>query len=185
MVCIVSGLPCAGLSLVMKMLQAGGMPIVTDPVEGAGDKFEYLARFPDLLDQCRGKAVMLYSMYLCKLPPGPAYQVLYLHRDLQEIADASHALAEKNSRKALLGLSQKAYLLGAHCERVKEWFLGRADIKFFSLNYHDIMAEPYILSLKMRNFLDRELDVDGMSEIIRPLSGSLNRGGRETVTIPA
>ncbi len=178
MITVVSGLPCSGSSLVMNMLRAGGMAVLADQREDASDtmfdrtldwsKFEYLSRFPETIDRAIGKAVKLYSMYLYNLPTERTYRVLYINRDLQEIADAGQAVAEEGSEGDFLRLTQKAYLLGAHRKRVKSWMNSRGDIETLNLNFADIVSDPYLQSLKIRNFLDRELDIESMSEIIRP-----------------
>lgn len=148
--------------------------------------FEYLRRFPETIDQAVGKAIKLYSMYLYNLPPGRAYRVLYLNRDLQEIADAGLAAAKEGSAAEFLRLTPKAYLLGAHRKRVKTWLNSREDIETLNLNFADLVTYPYWQSLKIRNFLDRELNIESMSGLVRPLA-AFEQGKRveEQIAIPA
>ena len=177
MIYIVSGLPCSGLSLVVDMLQAGGMSVFVDHPDDPEDEFfkrsldgnsiEYLARFPKDVRKAEGKVVKLYSMYLYNLPPEMAFRVLYINRDLQEIVDAGHALSLENPHAMHLRLAQKAYLLGAHRRRVKDWMAEREGIEFLNLHYADLVTGPFLQSLKIRNFLDRELDIEAMSGIVR------------------
>ncbi len=164
------------------MLQAGGMSVFLDQPEDPEDDFfkrlldgnslEYLARFPKLVRKAKGKVVKLYSMYLYNLPPEKAFRVLYLNRDLQDIVDAGHALSLENPHAMYLRLTQKAYLLGAHRQRVKDWMAEHEGIEFLNLHYANIITDPFLQSLKIRNFLDRELDIEAMSGIVRAQNGA-------------
>ncbi len=184
MIYIVSGLPCSGLSLLVEMLQAGGISVFVDQSEKTeedffkrslnGNSYEYLARFPKTIRKAKGKVLKLYSMYLYNLPPEKDFRVLYINRDLQDIVDAGHALSLKNPQAKYLRLTQKAYLLGAHRQRVKDWMAKREGIEFLNLHYDNLVTDPFLQSLKIRNFLDRELDIEAMSEIARAQNGAQN-----------
>ena len=83
---IVSGLPRSGTSMMMQMLQAGGIPILTDNVRQADDdnprgyyEFEPVKRTkqdPSWLNAANGKAVKMVYLLLRDLPgcrcPGAA-----------------------------------------------------------------------------------------------------------------
>ncbi len=195
MIYIVSGLPCSGSSLVVKMLHAGGMSVFVDQPENPEDdlfkrsldwnSFEYLARFPEVIRKAEGKVVRLYSMYLYNLPPQNAYRVLYINRDLQEIADAGHAISHDNPQAMFLRVTQKAFLLGAHRQRVKNWMAERENIEFLNLHFAHMVTDPYLQSLKIRNFLDRELDIEAMTEIAHAQNEAQAANKTEPMTVPA
>ena len=89
---IVSGLPRSGTSMLMQMLDAGGMPILTDTLREADEDnpkgyFEHeavKAMFRDqaLLTAARGKALKVVVPLVCNLPPRCTYRVLLIERDL-------------------------------------------------------------------------------------------------------
>ncbi len=94
---VVSGLPRSGTSMAMKMLEAGGLAIVTDNVRAADDdnprgyyedeRVKDLARDAnrEWLRDARGKAIKIISFLLKDLPPDNNYKVLFMERDLGEV----------------------------------------------------------------------------------------------------
>ena len=84
-VLIVSGLPRSGTSMLMQMLDAGGMPILTDKLREADEDnpkgyFELEAvkamfRDQSWLTEARGKALKVVVPLVCNLPPGCNYRV--------------------------------------------------------------------------------------------------------------
>src|SRR5437764_15261399 len=106
---VVSGLPRSGTSMAMKMLDAGGVGIVTDGVRTADESnpkgyYEFepvkeLDKNGDLswLPGARGKAVKIISFLLTYLPDTFDYQVLFMNRDIDEV------LASQNKMIAARG----------------------------------------------------------------------------------
>jgi len=101
---VVSGLPRSGTSLMMRMLDAGGVPAVTDRIRTADDDnprgyFELEAvkrtkQDPSWLDDAPGKAVKVISQLLCELPPDRAYKVIVMRRKLGEVSAAQKTMLE-------------------------------------------------------------------------------------------
>ena len=87
MITVVSGLPRSGTSMMMQMLEAGGMRLLSDGVRGADEsnprgyhEFEPVKTTredPSWLDRADGKAVKAVSMLLYDLPPGREYAVVF------------------------------------------------------------------------------------------------------------
>src|SRR6185295_15833711 len=89
---VVSGLPRSGTSMAMKMLEAGGLPVVTDGRRSADEDnprgYYEDERVKDLyregdktwVRESRGKAIKVISFLLKSLPPDNNYKVLFMHR---------------------------------------------------------------------------------------------------------
>jgi hypothetical protein len=81
---IVSGLPRSGTSMMMKMLEAGGMEALTDNIRKADIdnpkgyyEFERVKQIKEdqaWLDDAKGRAVKMVSMLLLDLPEGYNYK---------------------------------------------------------------------------------------------------------------
>ncbi|HLB25802.1 MAG TPA: adenylyl-sulfate kinase, partial [Nitrospirota bacterium] len=94
-VTIVSGLPRTGTSLMMKMLEAGGMPVVTDSIRGADvdnpngyyefEKVKEIKKDKAWLMDARGKAFKMVSMLLPDLPREFRYKVVFMEREMSEV----------------------------------------------------------------------------------------------------
>ena len=91
---VVSGLPRSGTSMLMQMLDAGGMEILTDRVREADEDnpkgyFEFEAVKKLLRDQswvtdARGKALKVVAPLISSLPGGCNYRVVLIERDYDE-----------------------------------------------------------------------------------------------------
>lgn len=87
---IVSGLPRSGTSMMMKMLEQGGLPVVTDRLRTADDdnpngyyEFEPVKKTrddPSWLPDARGKVVKMVYSLLRDLPADFKYRVVFMRR---------------------------------------------------------------------------------------------------------
>jgi tetratricopeptide (TPR) repeat protein len=104
-VLIVSGLPRSGTSMIVQMLNAGGMPVLTDGQRTADDDnplgyFEFepvkqLYRNTDWIGQAAGKAVKVVVPLVPALPNRPGYRVILVERDLDEILASQAKMIER------------------------------------------------------------------------------------------
>jgi hypothetical protein len=95
-VVVVSGLPRSGTSMLMNMLDAGGIPPLTDNLRAADDdnprgyyEFEPVKKLREgdfsWLPNAQGKSVKIISALLAYLPPTETFQVLFMQRAIPEI----------------------------------------------------------------------------------------------------
>src|SRR5258708_31928531 len=90
---IVSGLPRSGTSLMMQMLDNGGVPVVTDSIRAADtdnprgyyefERVKKIKQDPSWPPEVRGKAVKMVCQLLYDLPPVETYRVISMERDLE------------------------------------------------------------------------------------------------------
>jgi hypothetical protein len=94
-VIIVSGLPRSGTSLMMQMLDAGGIPIFTDNKRSADEsnpkgyyeheKVKTIRKDKKWLSDASGKAVKIISHLLYHLPGKYNYKIIFMLRELSEV----------------------------------------------------------------------------------------------------
>jgi hypothetical protein len=101
---VVSGLPRSGTSMMMQMLEAGGMQLLTDGVRQADEqnpKGYYELEAVKGLDKgedtpwladARGKAVKIISFLLTWLPDTYDYGVIFMERNLDEVVMSQNAM---------------------------------------------------------------------------------------------
>src|SRR6266513_5601629 len=92
---IVSGLPRSGTSLMMQMLDNGGIEVVTDNMRTADtdnprgyyefEKVKKIKQDVSWLPETRGKAFKMVSQLLYDLPPGERYRIIFMERDFDEM----------------------------------------------------------------------------------------------------
>jgi len=177
---LVSGLPRSGTSMLMKMLDAGGLAVVSDGLRSADEdnprgyfedeRVKNLAQDPDKrwLHEARGRAIKIISYLLKELPPQHNYKVLFVRRDLREVlASQAKMLARRGERS------------DASDERMLELFEGdlwkaayllkrRPQFEVLELRYAEVVAEPEEQARRMAAFLGRGLDVAAMAGAVDP-----------------
>src|SRR5262245_36404912 len=92
---VVSGLPRSGTSLMMQMLDGGGIEVVTDNVRTADtdnprgyyelEKVKRIKHDASWLPETRGKAFKMVSQLLYDLPPTECYRIIFMERDFDEM----------------------------------------------------------------------------------------------------
>ena len=92
---IVSGLPRSGTSMMMKMLEAGGMELLTDEIRTADadnpkgyyefERVKQIELDAEWLEDSRGKAVKMIAALLKHLPPDYDYEIIFMRRDIREV----------------------------------------------------------------------------------------------------
>src|SRR5262245_53188886 len=94
---VVSGLPRSGTSMMMRMLEAGGIPPMSDgertaDIDNPEGYYEYervkgLEKDPDKrwVREARGRALKVISFLLRHLPDDNAYRIVYMRRHLDEV----------------------------------------------------------------------------------------------------
>jgi len=172
---VVSGLPRSGTSMLMSMLEAGGMPIMTDQVREADvdnpkGYYEY-ERVKDLeketdksyLRDARGKVLKVVSFLLKDLPDDNDYRVIFMRRDLSEV------LASQNKMIDRLGSEDAA----AEDEAMKEAYRNdivrtrlmcrkRPNFELIEIPYRATIEDAAGTAQKVNAFLGGHLDEAAM-----------------------
>jgi hypothetical protein len=176
---VVSGLPRSGTSLMMQMLQAGGLPALTDGVRSADEsnprgyfEFEPVKRLRadrSWLDQARGRAVKIIHLLLRELPldGSQAYRVIFMQRPIEEVLASQHAMLQRDGRPsgdpAVLRQAFENQLVG-----VDSWMSGHPEIAAIRMPYHRVVSDPKAVAEELRSFLALDLDVAAMASAVDP-----------------
>jgi hypothetical protein len=185
---VVSGLPRSGTSMAMKMLEAGGVPILTDGIRTADlsnpkGYYEYepvkeldKGGDPAWLGEARGKAVKIISFLLTYLPESYDYQVVFMQRDLDEaiasqntmIAHRTSTGAERSTDLPPAGSADDERLRRAyqdHLQRVTRFLSQRPCFSTINLRYDEVVADPRRAALQIQELLGAPLDIDSMTAV--------------------
>src|SRR5687768_1736541 len=92
---VVSGLPRSGTSMMMKMLEAGGLEPVVDHVRKPDEdnpkgyyefeRVKALENDREWLPEAKGKFVKVISMLLRHLPADHRFKVIFMQRNMPEV----------------------------------------------------------------------------------------------------
>jgi hypothetical protein len=174
---IVSGLPRSGTSLMMQMLENGGVEVVTDNIRTADTdnprgyyEFEPVKKIKQdisWLPETRGKAFKMVSLLLYHLPSSEPYRVIFMERDLDEMLVSQEKMLERLKRPAASREKIRAsYTL--HLESLHDWLRQQENIKVLRLSYNELMAQPEPEAARIRDFLGRDLNIEEMAKTVDP-----------------
>jgi len=175
---VVSGLPRSGTSMMMRMLEAGGLEALTDRIRSADDdnprgyyELEAVKRTdvdPSWLDGASGKVAKVISALLADLPTGPRYKVIFMRRDLDEIlASQVKMLDRRGEDHGDSDQSMKEHFV-AHLDEVETLLRTRDDMDALFVNYRRTVEDPGKTIDRLGVFLDGRLDLARMREVVEP-----------------
>ncbi len=180
-VIVVSGLPRSGTSMMMKMLQAGGMPLFVDGVRTADEDnpvgYYELEAVKSLLKEedkawlgeARGKAIKIVSTLLPGLPTSYFYRVIFMHRHLDEvILSQDKMLRRRGERVDESGDERMRGMLEKHMLRTKLWIDRQLNFAVVDVPYSEVIADPRGQAQRVRFFLRVDLDVEKMASAVDP-----------------
>ena len=178
---VVSGLPRAGTSMAMRMLEAGGIPIMSDGIRLPDENnprgyFEY-ERVKELdkgldkswLEEARGRAIKIISFLLRELPDTNNYRVIFMHREMDEIiASQNKMLAARGEPVDRTTDGRIVLKFEDHLRDVRELLVHRSCIEALDLHYREVVACPLEQAERIAGFLGGQLDVREMATVIEP-----------------
>jgi len=174
---IVSGLPRSGTSMTMKMLEAGGMELLTDGIRAADEdnpkgyyEFEQVKRIEhdkSWLPAARGKAVKMISALLHHLPPDYSYKVIFMQRAMPEVlASQRQMLIRRGQDPDKISDERMADLFSKHLEQVEAWLAQQPHFETLYISYNDMLVDPELYARRIDAFLGGGLDVERMVGVV-------------------
>jgi hypothetical protein len=171
---IVSGLPRSGTSLMMGMLQAGGMELLTDGIRTADDdnpkgyyEFERVKQIEhdqDWLEDAGDKAVKMIAELLRHLPQDYTYKVIFMRRKMDEIlASQRQMMIRRGEPTDRISDEEIAAMFSRHLERVEVWIAEQPNMDVLYVSYNDLLGEPAQHVSEINEFLGGTLDEDRMT----------------------
>ncbi|MCC6726752.1 MAG: alkaline phosphatase family protein [Saprospiraceae bacterium] len=181
---VVSGLPRTGTSMMMQMLEAGGLPVFTDKERTADESnpkgyYEHeavknLAKDKNWLPQANGKAVKVIAHLLKHLPMHYRYKVVFMERDLVEVVSSQQKMLVRNG-KQLSEDTLPLHLVEAFkksLKEVKQWADVQPNVELIYVPYKETVEAPFMAALRINDFLGGHLEP---AEMARVVDASLRR----------
>ncbi|MCH7708934.1 MAG: sulfotransferase family protein, partial [Myxococcales bacterium] len=172
---VVSGLPRSGTSLMLQMLEAGGLPVLVDTerpadVHNPRGYFEYaavraLGRDASWICEARGRAIKVIHLLLCALPVEHSYRVILMRRDPLEVVASQTAMLGGDPPGAP-SRERLAEIFSAQLDEVVDWLSGRPEFELLQVDFGDAVERPREVAVGVCGFLDRDLDVKAMAAAV-------------------
>jgi hypothetical protein len=175
---VVSGLPRSGTSMMMRMLERGGIPIVTDAVRTADDdnplgyyEFEPVKRLDKDASWLRGaynKAVKIIYIFLYNLPRDHRYKVLFMRRALDEVVASQKVMLRRRREGDRMSDQQLMDSYEDQLQRLDLWIRHQDNFTVRYLDYAEVLAGPATTALEITRFLGLQLDTAAMAQSVDP-----------------
>jgi hypothetical protein len=173
---IVSGLPRSGTSMMMKMLEAGGLAILTDNVRSADEdnpkgyyEFEPVKQIEhdkSWLPTARGKVVKMISALLRHLPLEYRYRVIFMRREMAEVLASQRQMLMRRGEVAKEDDERMAALFERHLAEVEAWLGQQTNVRVLFVSYNNILVDPRGQIRAVNEFLGGGLDADAMAAVV-------------------
>lgn len=177
---IVSGLPRSGTSMMMKMLEAGGIPVLTDHERVADEdnpkgyfEFERVKKLKegdfDWLPQAKGKVVKVIATLLTHLPSDYEYDVIFMRRAMPEIlASQKQMLIRRGENPDKVKDEDIAGLFDKHLVQVIGWAKKQKNIRLMEVDYNAALKAPAQIIKRVNHFFGGQLNTERMAAEVDP-----------------
>ena len=174
---VVSGLPRSGTSMMMKMLEAGGMEVLTDNIRTADEdnpkgyyEFERVKKLPEdtaWLEEAKGRIVKIISRLLLHLPPRYTYKVIFMRREMGEIlASQTQMLVRRGKPTDTISDEKIAELFRKHLREVEAWMERQPNLDVMYVNYNEVLKNSREYAERINQFLGDTLNVEKMVSVV-------------------
>jgi hypothetical protein len=175
---IVTGLPRSGTSLMMQMLDRGGIAVVTDHIRTADadnprgyyelEQVKQIERDASWLPATRGKAFKMISYLLFHLPVTERYRLIFMERDLDEMLVSQEKMIERLGRPQPPPRVELKRSFNLHLTHLNRWLLQQPHMSVLRMPYRDLIADPSVHAARVADFLDGYAHVEKMLAAIDP-----------------
>lgn len=176
---IVSGLPRSGTSLMMQMLNEGGMDVLTDnkrqsDISNPKGYYEFkpvMAIHKDntWLKEAQNKSVKVVAPLLKFLDPKYRYKVIFMNRDLTEIIKSQQKMIGRDTENLPITLFEA---FKKQLKNVETWNDKEPGVEILYVDYKEVLDNSEAIIAKVKNFVGVELN---SAEMLKPIDKSLYR----------
>jgi predicted AlkP superfamily phosphohydrolase/phosphomutase/tetratricopeptide (TPR) repeat protein len=170
---IVSGLPRSGTSVMMQMLDKGGLDILTDnnrkaDISNPKGYYEYdpvmsISKDNSWLEQAQNKSVKIVAPLLKYLEPKYRYKVIFMNRDLNEVVKSQQTMIGKDPETLPTRLFE-AYQ--QHLNQVAIWKDKEPHVELIYIDHRDVINNPKETAHKVRTFIGVDMNEDAMQQCV-------------------
>jgi predicted AlkP superfamily phosphohydrolase/phosphomutase len=177
-VIVVTGLPRSGTSMVMRMLEAGGVEVTTDGERQADEdnplgyfeveRVKRLAQEQDKswLAQSRGKAIKVITHLLQSLPLDNYYKVILCERDLGEVLRSQNVMLQRRDEPNPIDDDQARAHYERHLAHIRIFMKVKRNMEFLPVRYDEAIRDPRAFAQRLNEFLGGHLNVERMVAVV-------------------
>ncbi|NWG35212.1 MAG: sulfotransferase domain-containing protein [Chloroflexi bacterium] len=175
---VVSGLPRSGTSMMMKMLEAGGLPILTDNLRTPDAnnpngyyEFERVKELPNgdygWIPEAGGKVVKIVTGLIMHLPSDYKFKVIFMQRAMKEVLSSQKKMLGRLGKEDDRVEDEKMRkIYQEHLKQVNAWIAKQPNIEVLYVNYNTMLSDPLESLKKVNEFLGGGMDVNLMAGVV-------------------
>ncbi|QDU71860.1 sulfotransferase family protein [Mucisphaera calidilacus] len=175
---VVSGLPRSGTSMMMQMIEAGGIPALTDSIRASDDdnprgyyELEPVKKLKQSSDhawlaEAHGRVIKVIHLLLGDLPPDHRYRIVMMNRDLDEVL-ASQAAMLQRSGKPVAEPARLKPVFESQLAQARATIAARPEMTLLDINHRDAITNPADVAQQLDAFLGG-LNTDAIVSAVDP-----------------
>ncbi|MBN1968410.1 MAG: sulfotransferase [Candidatus Delongbacteria bacterium] len=182
MITIVSGLPRSGTSLMMQILEKGGLEILTDNLRVADEnnmkgyyefeKVKSLMKDNSWLFEAEDKVVKIIAQLLNFLPDKFQFRILFMTRDLNEIVKSQTKMIKNLGNKSALNTDVLKNTFTKQVDSILQKLEKLENVSFTVVNFNELIANPDAELKKIIEFIP---ELKNLNELISIIDNNLYR----------
>jgi hypothetical protein len=163
--------------MMMRMLEAGGMPVLTDNIRQADadnpngyyefEPVKHLNRDTLWLIDAYGKAVKIIYRLLYNVPREHRYKVVMMNRHIAEVVASQDAMLRREGKGQAENTADVAKILESDFAKVQAWLQSQPNFELLNLDYNYVVRDAGGAVYEITRFLGYELDTQAMAEVPR------------------
>jgi hypothetical protein len=173
---VVSGLPRSGTSMMMRMLDAGGLPALTDGVRPSDQDnpdgyYEFepvktLEHNASWIDEARGRVIKIVYVHLRHLPASVNYKIIFMRRIIEEIiASRDEMLRRAGMPVSRIGQTRWSAYFDQELRETERWLIKQSNFEVLYVDYNQTVADAAHACHLVKNFLCLDLEIERMQSI--------------------
>jgi thioredoxin len=175
---IVSGLPRSGTSMMMRMLEAGGIPALTDDLRSPDEdnpngyyEFEDVKSIEDnsaWIEGAQGYSVKMVYSLLKHLPADRDYRIVFMRRDVSEILQSQKQMLERNGIETDIPDATMKALFERELQQFYAWLPSQTHLNLINISYNELLCRPEPTVGLINLHFDQSLNVAAMTALVDP-----------------
>lgn len=173
---IVSGLPRSGTSMMMRMLEAGGIPALTDELrtpdeDNPNGYYEFedvksIENYTTWIDRAPGHSVKMVYSLLEHLPTDLDYRIVFMRRDVDEILQSQKAMLERSGIETDIPDGTMKTLFERQLRQFYAWLPSQTHLRLINVSYNALLSRPETVIAQINRHFGESLDADAMKAMI-------------------
>ncbi|CAI8279769.1 MAG: 2,3-bisphosphoglycerate-independent phosphoglycerate mutase [Opitutia bacterium UBA7350] len=178
---VVSGLPRSGTSLMMQMLEAGGLNLVSDTIRAANDsnpkgyfedeRVKTLKSNADKswLKEHRGEAIKIVMPLTDAIPTDLPQKIIFMERPAEEVVLSQRAMLKRDGKVGSTTENDRmSQIYAGYLKHFNSYAAEQDSISVLPIRYHDVLENPEAVARKVAEFAMQKADIKAMVAVVDP-----------------